>query len=150
MKTLRNTSDAAEIRKRILELTGQDAPRWGVMNVTQMSCHVREAYRFALSSDPVQHIPLPIPPKVAKYVGLRSPLPWPKGVPTLPALKLGGTAMTTTSFDEDWAGLIEVFDRFCAASSLTKDHPFFRSMSHADWMRWGYLHADHHLRQFGR
>jgi hypothetical protein len=26
----------------------------------------------------------------------------------------------------------------------------FGPMTEKDWMRWGYLHADHHLRQFGR
>jgi Protein of unknown function (DUF1569) len=29
-------------------------------------------------------------------------------------------------------------------------HPIFGPMTAKDWMRWGYLHADHHLRQFGR
>jgi hypothetical protein len=28
-------------------------------------------------------------------------------------------------------------------------HPLFDAMSERDWMRWGYLHVDHHLRQFG-
>ena len=28
-------------------------------------------------------------------------------------------------------------------------HPLFDEMSERDWMRWGYLHVDHHLRQFG-
>jgi hypothetical protein len=28
-------------------------------------------------------------------------------------------------------------------------HPLFAEMSERDWMRWGYLHVDHHLRQFG-
>jgi hypothetical protein len=42
------------------------------------------------------------------------------------------------------------FDSFCALTNHTRDHPFFGSMQHADWMRWGYLHADHHLRQFNR
>jgi hypothetical protein len=28
-------------------------------------------------------------------------------------------------------------------------HPIFGRMSRAAWLRWGYLHADHHLRQFG-
>jgi len=28
-------------------------------------------------------------------------------------------------------------------------HPLFDEMSERDWMRWGYLHADHHFRQFG-
>jgi hypothetical protein len=29
-------------------------------------------------------------------------------------------------------------------------HPMFGEMTEKDWMRWGYLHADHHLRQFGQ
>jgi hypothetical protein len=28
-------------------------------------------------------------------------------------------------------------------------HPLLGTMSDAAWMRWGYLHVDHHLRQFG-
>jgi hypothetical protein len=28
-------------------------------------------------------------------------------------------------------------------------HPIFGRMSEAAWLRWGWLHADHHLRQFG-
>jgi hypothetical protein len=29
-------------------------------------------------------------------------------------------------------------------------HPMFGAMTTLEWMRWGYLHTDHHLRQFGR
>jgi hypothetical protein len=28
-------------------------------------------------------------------------------------------------------------------------HPIFGAMSERAWLRWGYLHMDHHLRQFG-
>jgi uncharacterized protein DUF1569 len=28
-------------------------------------------------------------------------------------------------------------------------HPIFGPMSESAWLRWAYLHADHHLRQFG-
>jgi hypothetical protein len=28
-------------------------------------------------------------------------------------------------------------------------HPIFGTMSEAAWLRWAYLHMDHHLRQFG-
>jgi hypothetical protein len=31
-----------------------------------------------------------------------------------------------------------------------RPHPMFKEMSEKDWMRWGYLHTDHHLRQFGQ
>jgi hypothetical protein len=28
-------------------------------------------------------------------------------------------------------------------------HPMFGDLTSWQWMRWGYLHTDHHLRQFG-
>jgi hypothetical protein len=31
-----------------------------------------------------------------------------------------------------------------------RPHPMFKKMSEGQWMRWGYLHMDHHLRQFGQ
>ena len=150
MKSLDNPQDAAEIRTRMLTLSADDQPRWGQMNVTQMLCHLREPYLFALSPEPYALVKLPISPAAAKLMALRSPLPWPKGLPTLPEIKIGGEAMVTTNFAADHATLLEAFDRFCATPSLTKNHPFFDAMTHADWTRWGYLHADHHLRQFGR
>jgi len=150
MKSLSNPQDAAEIRTRILALTAEDQPQWGVMNVNQMLCHLREPYLFALSPEQYAQIKLPISPKAAKFMALRSPLPWPKGLPTLPELKIGGTSMLTASFAEDHASLLEAFDRFCGTPSINRDHPFFTTMTHADWLRWGYLHADHHLRQFCR
>ena len=36
-----------------------------------------------------------------------------------------------------------------ACVSETVRHPFFGAMSPNQWLRWGYLHTDHHLRQFG-
>ena len=53
--------------------------------------------------------------------------------------------------DHSRVGLTAVVKRF-AAGKLDfswADHPFFGAMSVEQWMRWGYLHADHHLRQFG-
>jgi hypothetical protein len=35
------------------------------------------------------------------------------------------------------------------SAAVWPTHPFFGRMSEADWLRWGYLHLDHHLRQFG-
>jgi hypothetical protein len=47
--------------------------------------------------------------------------------------------------------LLAVIDRFTAQPRAFqfRPHPMFREMSEKDWMRWGYLHTDHHLRQFG-
>jgi len=45
----------------------------------------------------------------------------------------------------------EVLERFTAPAKGIEfhPHPIFGDMSEAEWMRWGYLHCDHHLRQFG-
>jgi hypothetical protein len=148
MKTLAHPADAAEIRARILTLAPTDAPRWGIMTVDQMICHVREAYVYALADTPVDFIPLRWPPKTIKYAALNLPMPWPHSTATIPQLKLNAPGMATTTFEQDLATLLTSFDTFCALTNHTRDHPFFTSMEHADWMRWGYLHADHHLRQF--
>ena len=44
--------------------------------------------------------------------------------------------------------LVELFTA-PARSFDWQPHPIFGRMSDAEWLRWGYLHMDHHLRQFG-
>jgi len=46
---------------------------------------------------------------------------------------------------------VRIIGDFCARTpaSFAATHPLFGPMNYEDWMRWGYLHADHHLRQFG-
>ncbi len=148
MKTLAHPADAAEIRTRLLALSPTDTPQWGIMTVHQTICHLREAYVYALADTPVDPIPLPYPPKVVKQFALHLPTPWPHSTTTLPQLKPDAPNMLPTTFDHDLATLLASFDSFCALTNHTRDHPFFGSMAHPDWMRWGYLHADHHLRQF--
>jgi hypothetical protein len=45
-------------------------------------------------------------------------------------------------------GLIDRFTRQPRDFELQM-HPIFGAMTEEEWMRWGYLHMDHHLRQFG-
>ena len=150
MKTLAHPADAAAMRNRLLSLSRTDAPEWGIMTVNQMVCHVRQAFVYALADTPVELIPLPYPPQIVKQFALKLPTPWPHSTTTIPELQLDAPGMECTTFEQDRDGLLAAFDQFCALTNYTRDHPFFGSMQHADWMRWGYLHADHHLRQFNR
>jgi hypothetical protein len=53
-------------------------------------------------------------------------------------------------FEMDRADVVAELERFCRPEQPRVDHALFGPMSFDDWMRWGYLHTDHHLRQFGR
>ena len=56
-----------------------------------------------------------------------------------------------TAFDRDVASLEALVEVVTTQPGFFKGrrHPIFGSLSEAAWMRWGYLHMDHHLRQFG-
>ena len=54
------------------------------------------------------------------------------------------------SFEDLVRETAERMEMVAKGTRWTEEHPIFGAMSVKDWMRWGYLHADHHLRQFGR
>jgi hypothetical protein len=61
----------------------------------------------------------------------------------------GGTA--PSDFENDRNLLIELIERFTNSKRDFEwsPHPIFGNMPDTEWFRWGYLHTDHHLRQFG-
>lgn len=75
--------------------------------------------------------------------------PWVKDAPEVDT-EHGGTP--PTQFERDRANLLELLERFTRRPREFEwqPHPMFGTMSDRDWMRWGYLHMDHHLRQFGK
>jgi hypothetical protein len=95
-------------------------------------------------------IALPIPRSALKAIALWTPFEWKKNFETVPALKRGTPAMRAGEFETDRAEAVGEMERFCRPEQIRVDHSFFGSMSFEDWMRWGWLHTDHHLRQFGR
>jgi hypothetical protein len=149
MKTLARVEDVAEIRTRIGELLPTDTARWGLMSVGEMVCHVREAYSLAMGEWIASPIKVRLGGPVLKWMALRVPTQWPKGVPTVPELK-PGNAVAPMEYEHDVAGLVAALERFVLLRENRNAHAFFGQMEPWDWMRWGYLHADHHLRQFGR
>jgi hypothetical protein len=63
--------------------------------------------------------------------------------------KAGGTQ--PAAFTHDLARAVAGLEAIATAQPGTLEpvHGFFGTMSVADWQRWAYKHADHHLRQFG-
>ena len=151
MQTLESKADRDSIAKRISALTAADQRRWGRMSVEQMVCHLCDSYRTALGEKAVSSATGFFQRTIMKWVALRGPFPWPHGVKTRPEVEQGVGGTPPVDFERDRAMLVVIFDRFCEPSSnLAPTHPFFGPMTREEWLRWGYLHADHHLRQFGR
>jgi hypothetical protein len=148
-KTLARERDVAEILQRVRHLAPECERRWGRMTIHQTVCHLSDACRMALGETEVSAKGGIVQRTMVKWIALYAPLKWPPGILTRPEIdqEVGGTK--PASFDADVAEL-EVLVRRLTAHSNWPPHPIFGRMSHAEWLRWGYLHLDHHLRQFGK
>ena len=151
MKSLRNPADRQTISHRISALAPDDAARWGRMSVHQMVRHLDDSYKCGLGERYASPATNFIQRTLVKWIALHMPMQWPKGVTTRPEMAQDKGGSAPVDFRQDIALLLSTLDRFCdALPTPCLPHPIFREMSAKDWMRWGFLHADHHLRQFGR
>ena len=152
MKSLAHSAARRELEARIAALTPTDQGCWGSMTVHQMICHVTEAFRCAMGDKSMtadQQLPLPRP--LLKFAALRVPLHWPHGFPSPPEIAQDKQGAPPVEFETDRARLLAALADFCTRSPQPPPpHPYFGPMSARDWKRWGYLHTDHHLRQFAR
>jgi len=151
MKSLANNLDKQEVLQRLRLVKPESARRWGKMTSSQMVCHLNDSFKSVIGERPVSSVSNILGPNLIKWIALYLPIHWPHGVPTRPEndQETGGTK--PTEFAADVRELEELVDRLTRAD---KDfswgrHPLFAAMPDRDWLRWGYLHMDHHLRQFG-
>ena len=151
MKTLANPRDKQSILERLAAIEPGCRAGWGRMSAHQMLCHLSDSYLAVMGEKYVRPASGPLQRTVLKWIALYAPVPWPRGIPTRPEMDqcLGGTA--PLEFEQDKETLVTVIQRF---SNPQRDfewsaHPIFGKMPDPAWLRWGYLHADHHLRQFG-
>ena len=148
-KSLASADVLAETRDRLRHLTPNDRACWGRMTATQMVDHLACAYEVAIG-DRVVGPMKGIPPVVLKWLALRSGLPWKKNLRTTPELEIAIQEAHGAMFEDVVKRAIEGMEEVASGRRWQSSHPMFGAMTSADWMRWGYLHADHHLRQFGR
>jgi hypothetical protein len=151
MKSLARPADKEEILRRLLVVRPESARRWGRMSAHQMVCHLADAYRMATREKDVSGMPSLLERTVVKWYALYLPLPWPAGIDTRPEIdqECGGTS--PLDFAVDVACVQALVERLTASTAGLEwpSHPIFGRLSARAWLRWGYLHADHHLRQFG-
>ena len=152
MRTLRHAEDVDEILGRLQALSPSSKRQWGRMSVQQMVCHLSDGFLLYMGEISARPVPTLAPRKLLKWVALWVPIPWPHGFKTFPELdqELGGTP--PAEFEKDVDRLLAVVQRFTSPRrdfKWAETHPHFGPMSEEDWQRLGYLHTDHHLRQFG-
>ena len=151
MKTLARPDDKAEILRRLRALRADNRRRWGRMSAHQMVCHLADSFRMVLGEKPASDASNMFHRTLTKWIALYLPLPWMHGVRTRPELdpECGGTR--PADFAADLAQLEALLERVTGESGTREapPHPLFGPLTETEWLRWGYLHMDHHFRQFG-
>jgi hypothetical protein len=120
------------------------------MSAHQMICHLADAFRMAAGDKAASEASGLLQRTLLKWIVLYVPLAWPAGIRTRPELDqmVGGTKPL------DFAHDVAQVEALIASSATHPPadrpaHPIFGRMSQRAWLRWAYLHTDHHLRQFG-
>jgi hypothetical protein len=151
MKTLANANDAAALLERLQAIRPDSTRLWGRMSAHEMVCHLSDAFRMVIGGKTVSPATSPFQRTVVKWIALYAPLRWPVGILTRPEIEQGVGGTCPGDFAADVADL----QRLIAAFIITDrdiawpSHAIFGPLSSKAWLRWGYLHVDHHLRQFG-
>jgi hypothetical protein len=148
---LGNPSVRQQILQRIAALKPDTRPGWGRMTAPEMLCHLTDSFRAAMGEKSVSPASGILQRSVVKWVALYVPAPWPHGVATRPEVEQGVGGTPPGDFRRDRVDLVGVIERFADSNRQFRwaAHPIFGQMREREWLRWGYLHADHHLRQFG-
>lgn len=148
-KTFSNQNDKTEVIQRLRQLRPDSTRQWGKMSAHQAICHLSDSFLCKFGKRNSTQASNFLTKTVMKWVALELPLPWPHGIKTMPENDqlIGGTP--PAEFERDLAQLEVLIEQFCQSMNNLSPHPYFGQMTEGEWLRWGYLHCDHHLRQFG-
>jgi len=151
MKTLANGNDFQSIAERLKAVRSDDAARWGRMNAHQMLRHVGDAIKVPLQEIQVSQADVPqVQRELLKWAALYFPFRWRRNFATRPEIDQCMLNVPLGDFETDREAAIVLLGRLCNAGLEANRHPYFGTITRTEWLRWGWLHTDHHLRQFGR
>lgn len=150
MRTLAEECAYRDLAARLGTVTIRDRACWGRMNVYQMLRHVAVANRVPLGEIEVGDCSSRFRRTVIKWGALYSPTPWPKNAQTLPEFDQCRLGLVDGDFEAARREVLDQLGRLHVAEIEGIRHPLFGVMTPWQWQRCLWLHADHHLRQFGR
>jgi hypothetical protein len=151
MKTLAQPHDRKEILERLQHVRVDSTRRWGRMSAHQMICHLADASRMAIGLKAVRPTGRLIHRTIVKPIALYVPVTWRTGILTNPEIDQECDGAKPVDFPADVKELESLVEVIASQPERLdrRVHPVFGRMSRAAWLRWAYLHMDHHLRQFG-
>lgn len=147
MKSLWQEATRRELMARARRLTPSHRAQWGKFTVDRMLAHMVDAFRMGMGEIEVRQrrIPLigswPFNVLFIRFVGM------PKNAPTVREI----IERPPLSIDAELDQLEAAMERF-ASQHERRDwprHPAFGKLSRKAWGVLGWVHTDHHLRQFG-
>jgi hypothetical protein len=143
-----DTETHQEMRRRILALTPESPRQWGKMSSAQMLTHCARGVQMATGELKVPRVFIGrILGPIIKPMALKEGEPMRRNSPTVPALLV----TESCEFESERQRLVAELDGFAAAGPggcSTHPHPFFGSLTPAQWSTLVHKHLDHHLRQF--
>ncbi len=145
-KNINNSEDKKEIFSRLDKLTSETKPQWGKMNVNQMLHHVSTAANFAFAEKEPEKKPSFFTRTVMKWMVMN--LNAPKGAKTLDGLDMVALGINPVDFNNERQAVKDVFDKI-SVSDKFQLNPFLGELTKKEWGDLCYLHANHHLKQFG-
>ena len=151
MKTLAHPGDKDELVHRLRRLQPDSVRHWGRMSAHQMVCHLNDSLLVATgqrAASPAISLPSRT---IIKWIALYLPLRWPPGILTRPEIDQEAGGTRPIDFAADVALQVALIEDVAGQPRKLRGsvHPIFGRMSERTWLRWAYLHTDHHLRQFG-
>jgi hypothetical protein len=149
-KSLADSTERATVVSRLQKLAPDSTRRWGRMTPHQAVCHLSDSFSSMMNPVPLTSMSNVFTRTFVKWIAIHSGLRWPHGVKTIPEVdqEIGGTR--PVEFVRDRRELETLIEQFAQRTDETmQPHPIFGRMTTTEWQRWGYLHMDHHLRQFG-
>jgi hypothetical protein len=151
MKSFAREKDRRELLARLKTVREDSRSRWGVMTAHQMVCHLADAFLMMIGERRITADARGLLERtLVKWIALYAPVRWPAGILTRPELDQTAGGTKPERFLVDVSRVELLMQRAATAADCeTRSHPIFGRMSEAAWMRWAYLHMDHHLRQFG-
>ncbi len=148
---MRNLDDPAvlgTVVARLRNLKPESVRQWGTINSQQMVQHLGDVSAAILGQRQFASTTRR-PNPVRKFLVMHAIPRLPRGVRSGadPAAKVVDPLAFEGDVDRAVTLLIQL--QTSAEQALAGRHPVFGPMNRSNWMRWSWLHCDHHLRQFG-